>query len=214
VTSEFEPLIGESQSPNKIEYLWYLHKLIRRNIVRHIKVLPIKALRRKIDKKEFDLTIDLVIMRRPPSWIKSEMTHDGYERAVYASERGETAYFIDKRLAPSETLFMLSHAHRIDWSKYVKLFLEEMKKTEAQKALAHWSYFAPDTQINLYCQEDNPKRCHRSLVRKLMIQKALRKERKDHRQAVDVAAEYTKTLRLAMKKGIRLCKKKSSMRSG
>jgi uncharacterized protein YeaO (DUF488 family) len=99
-------------------------------------------------------------VRRPPRGVRKE---------DYASKNIYDVWF--PNLSPSETLLkeFLTTSDEKSWKAFKRKFLAEMKAPEASKDLDLLAALSHHTNLSIgcYCEDEN--RCHRSLLRELLL---------------------------------------------
>ena len=106
-------------------------------------------------------------VRRPPR---------GVPKSEFASRNYYDVWF--PTLAPSLATMKLGLAAKTpaQWAKFAKKYRSEMAKPDASHAaqvLAELSHHA-NFSVGCYCEDEN--RCHRSLLRKLLVEKGAKVE--------------------------------------
>ena len=74
------------------------------------------------------------------------------------------------KVAPSRELLREFKHEGLTWESYVPRYLEEMSAEEAQSAISGLAKLASSGTITLMCICPDEDRCHRSLLRKLIIE--------------------------------------------
>ena len=74
------------------------------------------------------------------------------------------------KVSPSRELLREFKHEGLTWDEYVPRFLEEMSAAEAQSEISRLANLASSETITLMCICPDEKRCHRSLVKKLILQ--------------------------------------------
>lgn len=100
-------------------------------------------------------------VRRPPR---------GIPKAEYASRNIYDVWF--PNLAPSEAL--LKEASPNDdpsWRTFKRRFLAEMNAPEARRTLDLLAALSHDTNFSVGCYCENEARCHRSILRELLVKR-------------------------------------------
>ena len=101
-------------------------------------------------------------VRRPPRGVRKE---------DYASKNFYDVWF--PNLSPSEPL--LKEARAADdekaWKTFKRRFLAEMKSSEASKDLDLLAALSHHTNIAIGCYCEDESRCHRSILRELLLQR-------------------------------------------
>ena len=101
-------------------------------------------------------------VRRPPRGVRKE----DYARRDYFD-----LWLPD--LAPSAELvkYALSQPFTPErWATYVKRYRREMREPSAQRLLALLAGLSHQTDFSIGCYCENPDRCHRSLLRELLVE--------------------------------------------
>lgn len=102
-------------------------------------------------------------VRRPPRGVRKE---------DYASKNFYDVWF--PNLSPSEPLLKVAQAAAKDeksWKAFKRRFLAELKLPEASKDLDLLAALSHQTNMSIGCYCENESRCHRSILRELLIQK-------------------------------------------
>ena len=105
-------------------------------------------------------------VRRPPRGVRKEH---------YASRDYYDAWLPE--LAPSAPLvsFALSKPFTLErWKTYVKRYRAEMREPSAQRLLALLAAFSARTNVAVGCYCEDETRCHRSLLKELLIEHGAR----------------------------------------
>jgi uncharacterized protein YeaO (DUF488 family) len=76
------------------------------------------------------------------------------------------------KTAPSRGLVQEFKHEGLAWENYVPRYLEEMRSDEARAMIQHLAELARSQTITLMCICPEENRCHRSLLRKLVIEAA------------------------------------------
>ena len=76
------------------------------------------------------------------------------------------------KTAPSRALLREFKHEGLSWEEYVPRYLEEMSAEEAKSAIWALATLAQSKRITLMCICEDENRCHRSLLRDLIIQSA------------------------------------------
>ncbi|MBA4392540.1 MAG: DUF488 domain-containing protein [Desulfobacca sp.] len=101
-------------------------------------------------------------VRRPPRGVRKE---------EYSSKNIYDVWF--PNLSPSEALLKEGQAapDEKSWKAFKRKFLVELKVPEARKDLDLLAALSHQTNMSIgcYCQDEN--RCHRSILRELLIQR-------------------------------------------
>ena len=100
-------------------------------------------------------------VRRPPR---------GVPKAEYASRDYYDAWLPE--LAPSEALVKAALGARDEkaWQRFVKRYRAEMKRPPAERLLMLLAALSHDASIAVGCYCENEERCHRSVLRALLIE--------------------------------------------
>jgi uncharacterized protein YeaO (DUF488 family) len=78
------------------------------------------------------------------------------------------------KVAPSRQLLREFKHEGLTWEEYVPRFLEEMASSEAQSAISGLAELASSGTITLMCICPDEDHCHRSVLRKLIIESQAR----------------------------------------
>jgi uncharacterized protein YeaO (DUF488 family) len=73
------------------------------------------------------------------------------------------------KTAPSRALLREFRHEGLSWEEYVPRYLEEMAAPEAMTTIARFAKLAESTTITMMCICEDEQRCHRSLLRDLVI---------------------------------------------
>ena len=76
------------------------------------------------------------------------------------------------KTAPSRELLREFKHEGLSWEDYVPRYLDEMQAEEAQSAIQRLATMAKSDRITLMCICPDEDRCHRSLLRELIIETA------------------------------------------
>jgi len=76
------------------------------------------------------------------------------------------------KLAPSRELLREFKHEGLTWERYVPRYLEEMSREEAQSEISRLADLAASEKITLMCACEDEERCHRSIVRELILKAA------------------------------------------
>ena len=76
------------------------------------------------------------------------------------------------KTAPSRALLREFKHEGLSWEEYVPRYLEEMRSEEAISAISRLAAMAQSDRITLMCICEDENRCHRSLLRELIIEAA------------------------------------------
>ncbi len=74
------------------------------------------------------------------------------------------------KVAPSRALLREFKHDGLSWEEYVPRYLQEMGTPEAKSAIVQLAELARSTRITLMCICEDEARCHRSLLRDLIIE--------------------------------------------
>ena len=74
------------------------------------------------------------------------------------------------KTSPSRALLREFKHEGLSWEDYVPRYLDEMRADEAQSAIRYLAELAKSRTITLMCNCEGENRCHRSLLRKLIIE--------------------------------------------
>lgn len=74
------------------------------------------------------------------------------------------------KLAPSRDLLREFKHEGLQWEQYVPRYLSEMRSQEAQSEIKRLANLAEQRTITLMCVCEDENHCHRSLLRKLIIE--------------------------------------------
>jgi uncharacterized protein YeaO (DUF488 family) len=101
-------------------------------------------------------------VRRPPRGIRKE---------DYASKNIYDVWF--PNLSPSEALLkeFLATDDEKSWKAFKRKFLAEMKAPEAGKDLDLLAALSHHTNLSIGCYCENEDRCHRSILRELLLKR-------------------------------------------
>jgi uncharacterized protein YeaO (DUF488 family) len=78
------------------------------------------------------------------------------------------------KTAPSRALLREFKHEGLSWEEYVPRYLEEMARPEAMTQIERFAKLAESKKITLICICEDETRCHRSLLRDLIIDTAAR----------------------------------------
>ena len=100
-------------------------------------------------------------VRRPPR---------GVPREEFASRDYYDVWF--PTLAPSAETVKLGQAAETEraWSRFEKAYRKEMKEPAARHALALLAALSHDTDFSVGCYCEDEARCHRSVLRELLVE--------------------------------------------
>ena len=101
-------------------------------------------------------------VRRPPR---------GVPKAEYAARNWYDVWF--PNLAPSAEVMKLGQAARTpaQWSAFFRKYRAEMARPEAAHALDLLATLSQDSDFSLGCYCEDESRCHRSMLRELLLEK-------------------------------------------
>lgn len=101
-------------------------------------------------------------VRRPPRGVRKE---DYARKDIY-----DVWY---PNLAPSEALLKEAQAAEDDpsWSRFRRKYIAEMKKPEASRSLDLLAALSHHTEMAVGCYCENESRCHRSILRALLLER-------------------------------------------
>jgi len=101
-------------------------------------------------------------VRRPPR---------GVPKKRFASENWYDVWF--PTLAPSVATLKLGQSIRSEagWKRFLKRYRSEMKSADAQQALDLLARLSQQTNLSVGCYCADETRCHRSVLRTLLIEK-------------------------------------------
>lgn len=105
-------------------------------------------------------------VRRPPRGVKKS---DYARRDFYDLWLPE--------LAPSQKLFSWALSQSwtdARWNRYKKAYEKEMKTPAAQRLLALLAALSRDTNLSVGCYCEDETRCHRSILRELLVEHGAR----------------------------------------
>lgn len=100
-------------------------------------------------------------MRRPPRGVPKEK---------YASENWYDVWF--PNLAPSVETMKIAQSAKTDadWNRFVKRYRSEMSTPDARHALDLLATLSHTTNFSVGCYCENEDRCHRSILRELLLE--------------------------------------------
>jgi uncharacterized protein YeaO (DUF488 family) len=101
-------------------------------------------------------------VRRPPRGVKKEHYARDDHFDVWLPE-----------LAPSAALLSYAHGAPLTpsrWAAFARRYRAEMKKPEAQRLLLLLAAFSAQTNLSVGCYCEDESRCHRSLLRELLVE--------------------------------------------
>jgi uncharacterized protein YeaO (DUF488 family) len=101
-------------------------------------------------------------VRRPPRGVRKE---------DYRSKNIYDVWF--PNLSPSESLLKEAQAANDDksWKVFRRRFVAELKLPEASKDLDLLAALSHQTNMSMGCYCENESRCHRSILRELLVQR-------------------------------------------
>jgi len=101
-------------------------------------------------------------VRRPPR---------GVPKSEFASRNWYDIWF--PLLAPSLEIMQLAQEAKTpaQWERFAKRYRAEMAKPEAQHAIELLAIFSQHTNFSVGCYCEDEARCHRSMLRELLIEK-------------------------------------------
>ena len=101
-------------------------------------------------------------VRRPPR---------GVPKREYASQNWYDVWL--PNLAPTPELLKLGRAAESekDWTAFVRKYRAEMADPEKSRVLDLLAALSHDTNISVGCYCENEARCHRSILRQLLVQR-------------------------------------------
>jgi uncharacterized protein YeaO (DUF488 family) len=76
------------------------------------------------------------------------------------------------KVAPSRELLRAFKHEGLGWESYVPRYLEEMRSEQAQSAIEALAKTARSGTITLLCTCEDETRCHRSLLKQLILEAA------------------------------------------
>ncbi len=102
-------------------------------------------------------------VRRPPR---------GVQKSEYSTRNIYDVWL--PNLSPSEELLKEGKASTDDksWSVFARKFRSEMKKPEASKVLDLLAAISHQTNMSLGCYCEDESRCHRSVLKELLLERA------------------------------------------
>jgi len=100
-------------------------------------------------------------VRRPPRGVPKEK---------YASENWYDVWF--PNLAPSVETMKIAQSAKTDadWNRFVKRYRSEMSTPDARHALDLLATLSHTTNFSVGCYCENEDRCHRSILRELLLE--------------------------------------------
>lgn len=106
-------------------------------------------------------------VRRPPRGVRKER---------YASEDWYDVWYPE--LAPSEDLMVQGRNAQTDaeWARFVRAFKTEMDLPAPRRTLDLLAALSQDANFSIGCYCEHEGRCHRSVLRELLIQRGARVE--------------------------------------
>ncbi len=122
--------------------------------------MPISVVRLGSSRKPNE-GLRLGTVRRPPR---------GVPKAQFAKLDYYDLWVPD--LAPSELLVKFGQGAQDErtWKSFERKFRAEMKKPQAARLLALLAAFSHQTSFSLGCYCENEQRCHRSILKKLLLE--------------------------------------------
>lgn len=101
-------------------------------------------------------------VRRPPR---------GVPKSKFSSQDWYDVWF--PNLAPSDAAFKLARTADDDrtWKRFVKLYTSEMHKPNAARTLDVLAALSHQTNFSVGCYCEDEARCHRSILRELLIKR-------------------------------------------
>ncbi len=101
-------------------------------------------------------------VRRPPRGVRKE---------DFSTKNFYDVWF--PNLSPSHSLFMQARAAKDEksWNAFKRKFLAELKLPSAGKDLDLLASLSHQTNFSIGCYCENESRCHRSILRELLIQR-------------------------------------------
>lgn len=79
------------------------------------------------------------------------------------------AHEYDNKVSPSKELVQAFKHEGMSWPDYKRRFLAEMKEEPAASEIKRLAHLSSEKPITLLCMCEDDARCHRSLVRQLII---------------------------------------------
>jgi uncharacterized protein YeaO (DUF488 family) len=112
--------------------------------------------------REKDEGLRIGTVRRPPRGVRKE---------DFASKNFYDVWF--PNLSPSETLLKEAQAARDEksWQAFKRKFIAELKLPAASKDLDLLAALSHKTNLSIGCYCQNENRCHRSILRELLVQR-------------------------------------------
>jgi uncharacterized protein YeaO (DUF488 family) len=111
-------------------------------------------------------------VRRPPR---------GVPKTEFATQNWYDVWF--PNLAPSVETMKLGQAAGTpaEWSAFAKKYIAEMAAADARRTLELLAVLSHTTDFSVGCYCENEDRCHRSILKQLLIDHGARVETVDHR---------------------------------
>jgi uncharacterized protein YeaO (DUF488 family) len=100
-------------------------------------------------------------VRRPPR---------GVPKAEFAKRNWYDVWFPILAPSPAAMKLGLHAASAAQWAAFVRRYRAEMKTPEARQALALLAALSRATNFSVGCYCENEARCHRSILRQLLIE--------------------------------------------
>lgn len=100
-------------------------------------------------------------MRRPPR---------GVPKTEFAERNWYDVWFPILAPSPAAMKLGLHAASAAQWAAFVRRYRAEMKAPEARQALALLAALSRTTNFSVGCYCENETRCHRSILRQLLIE--------------------------------------------
>jgi uncharacterized protein YeaO (DUF488 family) len=112
--------------------------------------------------REKDEGLRIGTVRRPPRGVRKE---------EFASRNFYDVWF--PNLSPSEALLKEAQVARDEksWRAFKRKFIAELKQPAASKDLDLLAALSHQTNLSIGCYCENENRCHRSILRELLIQR-------------------------------------------
>ena len=114
------------------------------------------------DPREKDEGLRIGTVRRPPRGIRKE---------DYSSKNIYDVWF--PNLSPSESLLKKAQAAKDEksWKIFKRMFLAELKSPGPSKDLELLAALSHHTNFSMGCYCENESRCHRSILKEILIQR-------------------------------------------
>jgi uncharacterized protein YeaO (DUF488 family) len=106
-------------------------------------------------------------VRRPPR---------GVRKSDYASRDFYDVWFPTLAPTPATVKMGLTAGTPGQLARYKKRYLAEMKKPAARQAIEMLARLSHDANFSVGCYCEDPSRCHRTLLRQLLIEKGAKVE--------------------------------------